>query len=227
MFAWPVSLWEWITANAAVFSGIVSFGMLLIWGIYLQLLLHNFRMQQSPRIVINRGRGRDVNSLCLISNMSVQAIFVEAVVARLETSHGTWFSDVTDVLDQQGESSSRDIGSGEHQLARVTRQGPLKSGEYMEAGMFGDMLQQVAHEQGIQLDEDYKSGEEQLELRSLEIGLIAVFGSENGPIGARRVFDLELDDNHRLLLKPRDLTTKQLRSRRARKEIKRWQKVLR
>ncbi|OHV07560.1 hypothetical protein [Kushneria phosphatilytica] len=227
MLTWATAFWSWLTANAAVFSGIVSFGMLLIWGIYLQLLLHNFRVQQSPRIVINRGRGRDINSLCLISNMSVQAIFVEAVVVQLETSHGTWFSDVTDVLDQQGESSSRDISSSEHHLARVTRQGPLKSGDYMEAGMFGDLIQQVAREQGIHLDEKYTSNEQKLELRSLEIGLIAVFGSENGPIGAQRIFDLELDDNQQLLLKPRKLTTKQLYSRRSRMKIKRWQKVLR
>lgn len=226
MFTWATAVWGWVTANAAVLSALTSVGMLLIWGVYLQLLLHNFRTQRRPQVIINRGRGSDINALCLISNMSSEAVFIETLFARLNTSKGCWMSDVTDVLDQQGQSSRRGGEDAAETLSNVTRQGPMGAGEYMEAGVFGTLLQQIAREQGITLDENFCTSDSDIELHSLEVGVIAIFGTESGPIGAVRKFNLEWDDHGSIQLKPDTRVTRQLRSRKGRHEVRRLQTAL-
>lgn len=138
MFSSLGGLWHWITENATVFSGLTSVGMLLIWAIYLQLMLHNFRMQRRPQIIINRGKGRDINSVCLFSNMSQQSVFIDLVMARLRSSEEQWYCDVTDIVDEAGKAvdidppdNGTDVG-----LHDFTRQGPMKPGDYLEAGTF-------------------------------------------------------------------------------------------
>lgn len=226
MFTWATAGWSWVTANAAVLSALASVGMLLIWGVYLQLLLHNFRAQRRPQIIINRGRGSDINALCLISNMSSEAVFIETLFARLDTSKGCWMSDITDVLDHQGNQSCRGGERDSATLSDVTRQGPMNAGGYMEAGVFHSLVQQIAREQGITLDEKFCATDSELELRSLEVGVIAIFGNESGPIGAVRKFNIEWDEKNGIRLKPDSRITHQLRGAKGRREVKRLQKAL-
>ena len=61
---------EWIKDNQGVVSVGVSIATLLIWIIYAQLLYLGFRRQRTPRMLINRGRKKDLDALCIISNMS-------------------------------------------------------------------------------------------------------------------------------------------------------------
>lgn len=90
-------MYEWIQEHNKVLSVLISFGTLLIWLVYAQLLYSGYRRQVRPRIVINRGKHRDLNALCIISNMSAEAVFVEHILARLETSEGTVLEDVTEL----------------------------------------------------------------------------------------------------------------------------------
>ncbi|REC93426.1 hypothetical protein C8D72_3323 [Kushneria indalinina DSM 14324] len=217
------NLWDWIQENATVFSGLTSVGMLLIWGVYLQLLLHNFRMQRRPQIIINHGYGRGIDSRCIVSNMSQSAVFVDSIIVKLETSDGQYVTDVTDTVDEQGESGS-DVDMKE--LRQVTRQGPLGSGEYMNAGTFRTLLQKVASEHGISVDEScHPTGKEGFS--SVEIRLIMIFGAETSPIGASRRFNMKYDDDKRLSLVPETIGTQQLGKRRQRLKVRRWQRDLR
>ncbi|GHC34251.1 hypothetical protein GCM10010082_31190 [Kushneria pakistanensis] len=217
------NLWDWIQENATVFSGLTSVGMLLIWGVYLQLLLHNFRMQRRPQIIINHGYGRGIDSRCIVSNMSQSAVFIDSIIVKLETSDGQYVTDVTDTVDEEGESS-KDVNVKE--LRQVTRQGPLGSGEYMNAGTFRTLLQKVASEHGIGLDESCRpTGEEGFS--NVEIRLIMIFGAEKSPIGASRRFHMKYDENKKLSLIPETIGTQQLGKRRQRLKVRRWQRDLR
>ena len=80
---------DWIEANEAVLSVCISIATLLIWVIYAQLLYSGFRRQRKARVIINRGKKRDLGALCIISNMSQEAIYVEYILATLKTSRGT------------------------------------------------------------------------------------------------------------------------------------------
>ncbi|RKQ96344.1 hypothetical protein C7446_2936 [Kushneria sinocarnis] len=231
MFNWIGVSWQWLTANAALFSALCSFGMFIIWFVYLQLLLHNFRMQRKPQIIINRGRGRDVDSLCLISNMSQEAVFVETIFAQLETSDGVWFGDITDTVDQQhSEDDQRQQDSSQtetpYPLSRMTRQGPLNKGQYMEGGSFGTLIREVAGTHGLELDESCNVVKGETKLQGIEIRLIAIFGSEKRPVGARRHFELRQEDDGRISVVPGQITTQQLNTRRQQLELRRWRRML-
>lgn len=221
------SLWQWVTENADTFSGITSVGMLVIWAVYLQLLLHNFRMQRRSQIIINRGKGRDINSVCLFSNMSKQSVFIDLVMVRVTTSNMQWICNVTDVVDDSGrpvninrQDEGRDIN-----LHEFTRQGPMVSGDYMEAGTFGNMIRQAGFAQGIEFDEHNDiAGDDALV--SIEISLIAIFGAEKHQIGARRTFHIQSADDGRMLLIPDDARTEQFKTRRHRRTLQRWRREL-
>lgn len=47
---------------------------MIIWLVYAQLLYLGFRRQRNPRLIINRGRNKDINALCLISNKTVEKL---------------------------------------------------------------------------------------------------------------------------------------------------------
>ncbi|OHV09933.1 hypothetical protein [Kushneria phosphatilytica] len=231
MFEWIGVSWQWLTTNASLFSAICTFGMFVIWFVYLQLLLHNFRMQRKPQIIINRGRGRDTDSLCLISNMSQEAVFVETIFAQLETSEGVWFGDITDVVDKQhSEGDQRQQNSDQtdtpYPLSRMTRQGPLNKGQYMEGGSFGSLIREVAGMHDLELDDDCNVTNRDITLQGIEIRLIAIFGSEKRPVGARRHFELKKDDNGRISVLPGQITTEQLNTRRQQLELRRWRRML-
>ncbi len=227
MFSSLGGLWHWITENATVFSGLTSVGMLLIWAIYLQLMLHNFRMQRRPQIIINRGKGRDINSVCLFSNMSQQSVFIDLVMARIKTSDTQWYCDVTDIVDEAGKAvniasneDGTDVG-----LHDFTRQGPMKPGDYLDAGTFGNMSRQVGLSQGLELNEHHDIAGES-KLISIEISLIATFGAEKHPIGARRAFHMERAEDGRILLSPETTHTEQFKTRRQRRTLRRWRREL-
>ncbi|REC94836.1 hypothetical protein [Kushneria indalinina] len=228
MFSSLNGLWQWIIENASTFSGITSVGMLIIWATYLQLLLHNFRMQRRPQIIINRGKGRDINSVCLLSNMSKQSVFIDLVMVRITTSQTQWLCNVTDVVDESGKPLEivRQEEGVDASLNEFTRQGPMVSGDYMEAGTFGNMIRQAGISQGIEFDDRYDiAGED--ELVSIEVSLIAVFGAEGHQIGARRTFYIEkADDDGRILLIPDDTRTQQFKTRRQRRTLQRWRSEL-
>ncbi|WP_158700881.1 hypothetical protein [Phytohalomonas tamaricis] len=229
MMIWLSHLWNWIQENATVFSGLTSVGMLLIWGVYLQLLLHNFRMQRRPQIIINRGHGSDVHARCIISNMSEQAVFIQTILVQLETSAGNFISDVTDTTDEQGNLASGESQPGEmpesNLLKKMTRQGPLRAGEYMDAGSFNALIRKVDKDNSIGVN-DHCQPIGDVQFKALEVRLVIVFGAERRPIGARRRFKLERSEQGESYLEPEVLWTQQLSSRRQRREVRRWQRNL-
>lgn len=204
---------SWVSQHHAVISVFINLGTLLIWLLYAQLLYFGFRRQRRPRVVINRGRKKDVDALCIISNMSSESIYIEYITAELETSRGTLIMDVTD-RDQTSNKGDDAGGDAKNKLGGVseyTRQGPLASGDFMHIGTFSDVIQRLAKEAGIEMQGYRPKGN--LRFQSLTIRLIAVYGSEDRPVGAERGFDLNLEENEdKYTLVPLAWNTKRLSS---------------
>ncbi|GGC89516.1 hypothetical protein [Halopseudomonas salina] len=190
---------EWIQENQALFNAGMSIATLLVWVVYAQLLYFGFRRQRTPRVIINRGRKRDLDALCIISNMSQEAIYVEYIIATLETSHGTVMMDVTDF--ERDPTEERENEEGDKQRVSVTpedirentRQGPLLSGEFMHIGTFNDVVRRLARRADIPMQGYRPVGN--ILLERLTIELIALYGPEPKPVSAKRSFKIESNES--------------------------------
>ncbi|WP_417545797.1 hypothetical protein [Marinobacter sp.] len=216
-------MFKWIAENQQVLAVFASFGSLLVWLVYAQLLYLGFRRQRSPRLIINRGRNKDINALCLISNMSAESVFIEYIIAELETSEGAITMDVTDFEQEynEGDEDSDQGNSSAKQLSldatENTRQGPIEPGGFLHIGTFCELIQRLARDEGIRMDGDVPQGD--LEFTRLTLTLIGIYGPESMPIGAERSFDLKVGEN-RFGLRPASWDTNQLASIRQRRELR-------
>lgn len=186
---------DWIEANQAVLTVCISIATLLIWVIYAQLLYSAFRRQRTPRVLINRGKKRDLDALCIISNMSQEAIYVEYILATLKTSRGTVTMDVTDF--ERASTEEREDEEGNWQSVLVTpesirentRRGPLLSCSFMHIGTFNDVVRRLARQAEIPMRGYRPEGD--IRLECLTIQLIALYGPESRPISATRGFNID------------------------------------
>lgn len=203
-------VWDWFNQHAQPLSFFVNLGTLFVWVFYAHLLLMGFRRQRRPRVLINMSCGQNFDSVCLVSNMSQEPIYVQSIIMDLESDGEHYryaITDFDDFPDSQDYTHARDL----------TRQGPLQSGNYMKLGTFSDLILQVARAAGLSKDLQQNIGE--LAIQSCDIYVISVYGPEDGLIGARRRFLIQ--DNGATLV-PEDIDTERLASRRARKLIRKW-----
>lgn len=202
---------EWLNNNAQAISAVASICTLFVWMFYAQLLYNGYARQRRPRVIINRGRGIGVDSICLISNMSSEAIYVQHLVAVLHTQKRSYALDVVEYQQPGGEQQDDSYR---------THQGPLASGEYLNIQSFGDIVDQVKEYWEI---DDSLLQEQSIQI---EIRVIAIYGSEDMPIGASRTFNLDPDAslNHQLI--PASVDTNRLNSRGQRKRVLEWAKEI-
>ena len=217
-------MYEWIAEHQQVLSVVASLGSVIIWLVYAQLLYLGFRRQRSPRLIINRGRNKDINALCLISNMSAESVFIEYIIAELETSEGAITMDITDFEQEYNEGDEDDqqrTRSSEKSLSlnvtENTRQGPIEPGGFIHIGTFCELVQRLARDEGIQMTGDVPQGK--LEFHRLTLRLIGIYGPENMPVGAERSFDLKVGESHFGLM-PVSWDTKQLASMWQRRKLR-------
>lgn len=208
---------EWLQEYADIFEVAIGLATVFVWIFYAQLLLSNYRRQRRPKLVINQGLGTALDSRCLLSNMSQEAIHIENVFGTLETERGRFTAPITDFEPPFNEEGP--VGLGQRTL-----QGPVKSGNYMDIGTFRDVLTAIGRYRRLPLAEDEKClAFDAISVTSLKIVVIAIYGPEDDPIAASRLFQL-LHGEHGVRLKPSDLDTQQMFSRRGRKSVKRWLK---
>ncbi|WP_299258342.1 hypothetical protein [uncultured Kushneria sp.] len=223
MFQWVGTSWEWLVANAAVFSGVGTVSMALIWAVYLQLILHNFRQAKKPELIINRFKGHDFNAHCLLSNMSTGTAFIESVIVRLRRGEHLYYGEVTD-LGSNLSGADKDVIEQEN-LRYVTRQGPINQGECLDAGRFGLLIQRVADLNELALDDTLQpcDGEP---FTQIEVLTVNIYGRQRHPVGACRSFRITRDQQGGYFLSPERPMTKQLLSRRERQNIEQWKASL-
>ncbi|PAU79352.1 hypothetical protein [Halomonas salipaludis] len=204
---------QWISDHAPAINAIAGVLTLFVWLFYAQLLYNGYIRQRRARLIINRGQGKDIDSLCLISNMSAEAIFIQHIVVRIETSQEPLLLDVSDY------QQSNDDGQTEYR----SHQGPLSSGGYLHIGTFQALIERVAEAYDIQLDGHRPTAE--LTFKAIELRVIAIYGSEDRPVGARRRFLLD-DDGDACSITPAQIDTQRLASRRDRRLVKQWMRNL-
>lgn len=174
---------QWVIQYKDALTVMISICTLIVWVLYAQLLLNNYRRQRQPRIIINRGAGKGIGSLCLISNMSAEPIFINQIVLILNTNQGQLCCDVTDIREESKGEIEQDLV-----LHNATRQGPLGTGDFTHIGTFATLIQRLATLHSVPM-QGHKPGEE-WSFASLEIRVIAFYGSDKHAIGASRGFTL-------------------------------------
>lgn len=198
---------NWISQNAQALNFFANIGTLIIWLVYAQLLYLGFRRQRHVHMVINRGKRKDINALCIISNMSKEPVYIEYIIAELETSEGTLTLDITDLDqaynegDEKSEQEQKTIP-----LSDNTRQGPLLSGEFLHIGSFSNVIKRLARQGEIAMEGQRPKGN--LDFLSLKIQLICMYGPENSPFSAERSYDLSKQEPYDTLI-PLSWDTKQ------------------
>ncbi|WP_232802417.1 hypothetical protein [Alloalcanivorax mobilis] len=210
---------EWITQHQKLLMLLTNAGTLLIWLVYAQLLYNGYRRQRRPRVLINRGKSQGPGALCLISNMSAESIFIQHIIAHLETDQGQYTLDVTELEQNYREGDEHGAGG----LRDSTRQGPLGSGEFLHIGTFDEVIERIARGEGLRLKgNDARAAHDPAPvcLRALSIELLAVYGSEDPPIGVRRRFLIRDSDGERCLV-PESWDSRRLTGWRTRRQLHR------
>lgn len=209
-------MFDWLFQHGDNVSVLTDIGTLIVWVVYAQLLYLSFRRQRRPRLVINRGRKKDIDALCIISNMSAEPVFIQHVVAELETSRGVVRVDVTDRTesysdgDENRDADASDPASEQSPSVREgTHQGPVGPGDFVHIDSFGDLTRRLAQDGGFEM-EGYQP-QQGVVFHSLTIRIICIYGSEDLPVGAERCFEF-IDRQPSCGLVPATWDTKRLAS---------------
>lgn len=198
---------EWLNQNGQAISAITSVCTLFVWVFYAQLLYDGYVRQRRPRIIINRGKGVGMKALCLISNMSNEAVYVQHLIAVLYTPDGSYALDVVE-YQQEGDQQEEDCYR--------THQGPLNSGDYLHVQSFNSILKQIV--------KYWEIDDSVLDQKGLSLGIrvVAIYGSEDMPTGAWRTFKLDLSASPTRQLSPTTIDTHRMSSKRQRKRVLQW-----
>lgn len=204
-------MWQWISDNSGALNVMTSVAMLVVWGFYLQLFAFGYRRQRRCKLLVNMGGQTTLAARCLVSNMSAEPIYVLSILATVTSGKEKWSQGVTDYELSDEDRQAPSAGP-------MTRQGPLHSAEYRDLGSFADLIEGARHAHGEhepleRLRQEHRPSE-------IELTVIAMYGSEDLPVGARRCFRLSGDGGEQRIV-PMTVETVQIRSRRARRRLHR------
>ncbi|MCT7374102.1 hypothetical protein [Chelativorans salis] len=195
---------NWISGNSDVLNVALSGLMLVVWGLYFQLLLNGYRRERRPKILINRANGHVLETQCVVTNMSAEAIYIEGVVTELRGENGD--DNITCSLTDHG---------GRVEPERTAEQdgyeGPLNSGRSVELGSYSKIIEH-ALEQG---DGSISS------IVGVSLTVVATYGPEDTPVAATRVYDVAEEAGTRILYSE-TVTTQQIRSASERRQLERF-----
>lgn len=216
---------EWLSAHSQSISAITSILTLFVWFFYAQILYRNFARTRRPRIIINRGHGNDLSALCLISNMSSEPIFLEHIIVTLHTSKGSLTNDMIDCEadhQQDGPDSedSSQAESEERSEGMRSSQGPMLPGSFSHVGTFDAILRRLCSFHDVTLERNRPADDTVFHF--LDIRVVAIYGSEDHPIGAERRFRLHMSNDEACTLVPVSLDTKRYANRLQRWRVRQW-----
>lgn len=194
------ALWTGLTENREPINVLINTLMLCVWLLYFQLLLNGQRRQRRAKILINRSAGQGVDANCIISNMSAEPIYVEAVVIKIGRGEKQKSVSLTNLEDatQSPEGDAR-----AHWF-----QGPVNQGDYINLGAYRDLLERATGERSV----GFRSGRP----TEFEISVIANYGPDDLLVAAVREFRLQDNGGTINLAAGR---TRQIRSRAERRQL--------
>jgi hypothetical protein len=207
---------HWLMAHLAAISTGVSIATLLVWIFYARILQQTFRRNERPLILIHQAQAGSEESFCLVANLSRQPLHVVTVDLVVRTAEHEIELRINDYHRITNTEES------EWAVESVMKEGPLRVGEYIALGGFKEMLD-ATRSDGDRDDEAHARQDQQLaeQARELEIRISAVFSAFDNPIGAVRRFTVTTDDG-RVRLEPVTPMTRQLQTRRQRRQVYRW-----
>ena len=188
---------HWTRETISTLSLAVNFAMLVVWGVYLHVFLLQHRRQARAKIVINWGGGHGLDATCVISNMSSEAIYIEALIVSLERENQIWRYGITEI-------------AGDRQQSPAMKDGPLPPGKSLEVGTFREIAGWIADARGVA--EGPTPGQD----FAIDVQVIADYASEDLPIGAERRFDFRCREGG-VALSSDSALTHQVRSGRRRR----------
>lgn len=200
---------DWLNQNSGALSFGASVVMTLIWFVYLQLILSSMLRQRRTAVLINTGIGVGIHARCFISNLGYEPIYLYDILVRLTSGGRTATAAITD----RSELSNEPLND----LEEAMNQGPMNTGRMTDIGSFHDLFERARG----QVEEDFVS--ERVE--RLELVVVATTASRRY-VGACRAFALEYGADG-VRMRPQTLDTHQLRSRRARRRLRRELEALR
>lgn len=207
---------EWISQNSGTLQFFTNLGTLFVWLFYAQLLYNNYRRDTRARILINKGvSDDDLDSPCLICNMSKEPVFIQGLIVELETSEGTFTKPATDSgerLDSEG---------GIKGLGERTRQGPLNSGACITVKDFRQLINRGAGAGDLSVGSGVPQ-DEGVEFYALCLTIISFYAAEDRPFGVCRRFSLDYSDAEHPRITPTWVDTKRLTSRKDKKQVEKW-----
>lgn len=174
-----MDLWTFISDNAAALSVLVNAAMLIVWLSYLHLIFLNFRMENRPNILINRGGGSDAKSRCIVSNMSSSPVYLQAVMLEVAAGGRSWRRIVSDIdsLDDDASATS---------AMEQTAQGPLHRGSFLDIGSFARLVQRL-----VETCDEPDAPQSVAQLDELKITIFALYTGRSKMVGATRTFRIE------------------------------------
>ncbi len=184
--------------------------MTLIWVIYLQLVLVQYRRANRPFLLIHHAHENDPGALCLFVNMSKEPVHLQCVKAFFHTETGTTERFVTDY--------DRITPEDQNVLSRL-RQGPIQPGGYIVLGSFASILSEK--KPSNEADQATQAGDPLADVQSFELCIAVTHGPSKYLIGARRRFYVE-NDADKTIIRPHSIHTEQLTKYRKRKIVMKW-----
>lgn len=201
---------DWLQENVQVLSLLANIGMLLIWVAYLQLFYQSYRRQRQPNLLIHQANGFDLDSICMIANMSESNVHIAALLVDAERGG--------DRVSFQPGPSVPDPLDDDDPLAHL-QEGPLPQGQYFAVGPFRTLVAEA----NVRLPEPYADphSKDDEPVMELAVRLVAFVGPELHPIGARRDFYVTRYGND-AEVRPRARVPEQLSKGRQRRVARRW-----
>ena len=185
---------DWIAENVTLLQLGLTALSAVVWLAYLQLLYLSFTRQRQAVVMIHHGAAEDDRARCIITNMGTEPVYVIAILARLEVAGKNHHASVIDREELEFEDLDNPL--------KRTSQGPLKSGEYMDVGSFGDIIFRACRRLGL---------EETPQVDAVEITVGAASGHASNLVVANRTFRRRADSAGNVRFVPTTLLTKQVR----------------
>lgn len=196
-------MFGWLSQHSQILSIFTTVGSIIVWLGFSQFLYTEMRRRRHPRLLINGGKRKDTDALCVISNMSDEPVLVDYLIAELETSKG---------------SITREISGSVVSLSN-SQQGPLGANDFFHIGTFAQIIRYLADDAGIKMQGHHPEGD--IQFRSLTVRLIGINGPESLPVAAERCFRLKRKEDY-CALGPASPDTRQFINRWQRHRVRKW-----
>ncbi|WP_116087648.1 hypothetical protein [Tropicimonas sp. IMCC34011] len=195
---------NWIYEHQVLVSAGTSIVTAFIWVVYLHVLVLGQRRQRRSEILISIGAGTGLNARCFISNLGFEPIYIHDLLLTLENGH-VETSNITD----RSELSAEELNNP----AEATNQGPLKSGDFIDIGSYGQLINRVR---------EFGSDKEMAgDLSNVTLTVIAANAAEAQLVAAKRTFRIEWN-GETAVLRAATLTAQQIRGWFAKRRLRKF-----